>query len=67
MDTDTHKLFTKLHREIYSVAKSGMVYRYKKYAGYCQILASSENEELRKVYETGTSPLCLAETISYGH
>jgi len=51
MDTDTHKLFNKLHREIYSVAKSGMVYRYKKYAGYCQILASSENEELRKVYE----------------
>ena len=51
MDTDTHKLFTKLHREIYSVAKRGMVYRYKKYAGYCQILASSENEELRKVYE----------------
>lgn len=51
MDTGTHKLFTKLHREIYSVAKRGMVYRYKKYAGYCQILASSENEELRKVYE----------------
>ena len=51
METDSHKLFSKLHRNIYSDEKSDMIYRYKKYAGYCQILASSENEEIRKVHE----------------
>ena len=51
METDSHKLFRKLQRQVYSDAKNNMIYRYKRYAGYCQIHASSENEEIRKVYE----------------
>ena len=51
METDSNKLFRKLQRQVYSDAKNNMIYRYKRYAGYCQIHASSENEELRKVYE----------------
>lgn len=51
MEKDSHKLFRKLQRQVYSDAKNNMIYRYKRYAEYCQILSSSENEEIRKVYE----------------
>lgn len=34
METDSHKLFRKLQRQVYSDAKNNMIYRYKRYAGY---------------------------------
>lgn len=51
METESKKLFRKLHRQIYSNSKNCMIYRYNKYTGYCQLLASSTNENIRKVYE----------------
>lgn len=51
MGTDSHIMFRKLQRQVYSDAKNNIICRYKKYLGYCQILASSENEEIRKVFE----------------
>lgn len=51
MEIESKKLFKKYHRIIYSDAKRDMIYRFKRYDGYCQILASSANEEIRKVYE----------------
>ena len=49
MEQDSHKLFSRIHRKIYSDAKRDMIYHFKRYTEYCQILASSENEEIRKV------------------
>ena len=51
METELKEQFRKLHRQTYSDAKRDMIYRFKRYTGYCQILASSANEEIMKVYE----------------
>lgn len=51
METKLKEQFRKLHRQIYSDAKRDMIYRFKRFTGYCQILASSANEEIMKVYE----------------
>ena len=51
METESKKLIKRYHRQIYSDAKRNMIYRFKRYTGYCQILASSDNEEVRKVHE----------------
>lgn len=49
MEQDSHKLFSRIHRKKYSDAKRDMIYHFKRYTEYCQILASSENEEIKKV------------------
>ena len=51
MDSELKKLKSSLHRQTYREAKKEMAFRYKKYATYCQVLASSDNDEIRKVYE----------------
>lgn len=51
MDSELKKLISNLHRQTYRDAKKEMAFRYKKYAAYCQVLASSDNDEIRKVYE----------------
>lgn len=51
MDPGLKKLMSNLHRQTYREAKKEMAFRYKKYATYCQVLASSDNDEIRKVYE----------------
>lgn len=51
METNIEKQINSHKRQLYRKSKRDMINRYKKYAGYCQILASSENEEIRKVYK----------------
>ncbi len=51
MRTESKNVFRKLHRQIYSDAKRDMIYRFKRYTGYCQLLALSNNEEIRKIYD----------------
>lgn len=43
--------FRKAKRKLYREAKKNMVYRYKRYTAYCQVLAATDNEDIRKVYE----------------
>lgn len=70
MKSDLKKLISNLHRETYRKAKKNMMYRYKKYTAYCQVLASSENEEIRKVGELfeKDAPAYMAPVVlSFAH
>ena len=51
MEEEWKKQFRKAKRKLYRDAKENMLFRYKKHTAYCQVLASSENEEIRKVCE----------------
>lgn len=69
MATKVHPL-NYLHRNIYREAKKNMVYRYNKYEVYCQTLASTENEGIRKVYEffeKDSAAYMAPAVISFAH
>lgn len=51
MEDEWKKQFRKANRKSYREAKESMLFRYKKYAAYYQVLASSENEVIRKICE----------------
>jgi len=51
MDENIKKLISNLKRQTYRRAKRELMYRYKKYTGYCSLFSSIENDGIRKVYD----------------
>lgn len=51
MESELKKLISNTKRRNYRKSKRELLFRYKKYLGYCQLLSFSANERIRKICE----------------